>query len=318
MPARRAPIRLVPSAAIQRPAPAGRIAARRVHTLRPEQIHPVVRIAHRQDGGLLIPRRIILDHELVLILQGHGTWTVDGVEHPLAPHDLLLIPPFVPHSFQVATDGPVEHIAVHFDFAPAVPPPARGLEKRRPYRVRLTHGLGFPRRQHLYAGHRLERLLQGVVAAHASGAATGPALASARLAGVLLELLDHPAGQAGAEPSARHRERVGRVTAHMQAHLGGTINHGQLERVSGLSTSRLQAVFREVTGYPPLDYLRRLRVEAARRLLADPRLAVKEIAARTGFRDTSHFSKVFRRIDGLSPAHYREALLAGGRGKQEK
>ncbi|HRJ48047.1 MAG TPA: helix-turn-helix transcriptional regulator, partial [Opitutaceae bacterium] len=117
---------------------------------------------------------------------------------------------------------------------------------------------------------------------------------------------------------ARQRERVGRVTAHMQAHLGETIDHGRLERVSGLSPSRLQAVFREVTGYPPLDYLRRLRVEAARRLLADARLAVKEIAARTGFRDTSHFSKVFRRIDGLSPAHYREALLAGGRAKQEK
>ncbi|MEY3774022.1 MAG: hypothetical protein RLZZ129_802 [Verrucomicrobiota bacterium] len=318
MPARRSPSRPVLASAIQRPAPAGRIAARRVHTLRPEQIHPVVRIAHRQDGGLLIPRRIILDYELVLILQGRGAWTVEGRVHPLAAHDLLLIPPFVPHSFQVETNAAVEHIAVHFDFAPGVPPAARGLEKRRPFRVRLTHGLGFPRQQRLYAGHRLERLLQGVVAAHSSGEVTGPALASSRLAGVLLELLTAPPGQSAPEQSARQRERVGRVTAHMQAHLGETIDHGRLERVSGLSPSRLQAVFREVTGYPPLDYLRRLRVEAARRLLADARLAVKEIAARTGFRDTSHFSKVFRRIDGLSPAHYREALLAGGRAKQEK
>ncbi|MCX6945312.1 MAG: helix-turn-helix domain-containing protein [Opitutales bacterium] len=47
-------------------------------------------------------------------------------------------------------------------------------------------------------------------------------------------------------------------------------------------------------------------------MLADSRLAVKEVAARTGFRDTSHFSKVFRRVDGLAPAHYRDALLAGG------
>jgi len=97
----------------------------------------------------------------------------------------------------------------------------------------------------------------------------------------------------------------------MTEHLAQRVDHAMLERASGLSPSRLQALFREVTGHPPLDYLRRLRVEEARRLLADSRLSVKEVAARTGFRDTSHFSKVFRRVDGLAPAHFRDALLAG-------
>jgi transcriptional regulator GlxA family with amidase domain len=97
----------------------------------------------------------------------------------------------------------------------------------------------------------------------------------------------------------------------MTQDLARPLDHAALERISGLSASRLQALFREVTGYPPLEYLRRLRVEEARRLLADRRLSVKEVAARTGFRDTSHFSKVFRRVDGLSPAHFRDALLIG-------
>lgn len=285
--------------------------ARRVHSLRPEQIHPVVRIAHRQSGGLQIPRRIILDYELVLITQGGGEWTCNGERRTLAAHDLLVIPPFVPHSFSLGVSAPVEHIAVHFDFAPEVPPAARGLDKRRPFRVRFTHGLEFATQRRLYVGHRLERLLQAVVTAHAARSPLGPALASAQLAGVLLGLLAEPEKVRTTQRQARHLERVGRVTAHMQAHLAKPIDHAALERVAGLSASRLQAVFREVTGYPPLDYLRRLRVEEARRLLADGRLSVKEIAARTGFRDTSQLSKVFRRIDGLSPAHYRDALLAG-------
>ncbi len=306
---------LVNATAIQRPVPAGRMAARRVHLLRPEQIHPVVRIAHRQDGGLLIPRRLILDYELVLILRGRGEWTCAGETHPLGAHDLLLIPPFVPHTFAVVESAAVEHIAVHFDFAPDVPTTARGLAKRRPFRVRFTHGLEFPLQRRLYAGHRLERLLQGVVAAHGSDDLLGPALASALLAETLLNLLAEPTPAPMTDQTARQRTRVEQVTAHMRAHLGAALDHAVLERVSGLSTSRLQAVFREITGYPPLDYLRRLRVEEARRLLADARFSVKEVAARTGFRDTSHFSKVFRRIDGLSPAHFREALLAG---RQEK
>ena len=300
---------------IQRPAPAGPLGVRRVYPLRPEQIRPVVRIAHRLTGGLQIPRRIIFDYELVLLLQGRGEWVLNGERRTLAAHDLLLIPPLVPHAIQADPAKPAEHIAVHFDFAPDVPATTRGLDKRQPFRVRCTHGLEFTTQRRLYAGHRWERELQAVVAAQATGGVLGPATASAHLTGVLLSLLAEPAGPRHPTDRRRHQGRVEQVTGHMQAHLAGRLDQAVLARVSGLSPSRLQAVFREVTGYPPMDYLRRLRVEAARRLLADDHLSVKEIAAQTGFRDTSHFSKVFRRIDGLSPAHFRAALLAG---RQEK
>ena len=299
---------------VQRSAPFGVLAQRRVYTLLPEQLHPVVRIAHRMAGGLVIPERIILDHEMVLIVRGRGEWVLEGVRRPFAAHDLLFIPPFVPHEFQSERDVAVEHIAVHFDFSPECPAAARGLERRPPYRVRFTQGLAMATQRRLFAGHRLERALSAVVEAHASGRALGAAEAATHLAGVVLALLAEPK-KIRREPPARNARRVQGVVRFMEENLAGQVDHAALERVSGLSASRLQALFREVTGYPPLDYLRRLRVEEVRRLLADGRLTVKEIAARTGFRDTSHLSKVFRRIDGLSPVHFRDALLAG---RQEK
>ena len=70
-------------------------------------------------------------------------------------------------------------------------------------------------------------------------------------------------------------------------------------------------MFNEWTGYSPIEYLRRLRVERARQLLADVDLSIKEIAQRCGFDDAYHFSKTFRQIDGLPPTKYRESLLAG-------
>ncbi len=300
---------------VERPAPFGVLPKRRVYTLLPEQLHPIVRIAHRMEGGLMIPERIILDHELVLITQGRGEWALDGRRHPFATHDLLFIPPFVPHSFASDSTGPVGHIAVHFDFAPGCPPAARGLARQPPYRVRFTHGLDIASERRLFAGHRIERALGDVVTAHASGEVLGAASATVHLAGVLLALLAGPGNADREARSPLHAIRVQSVVRFMAENLARPVDHAALERVSGVSPSRLQALFREVTGYPPLDYLRRLRVEEARRLLADSRLSVKEIAARTGFRDTSHFSKVFRRVDGLSPAHFRDALLAG---RQEK
>lgn len=285
--------------------------------LRPEQIHPVVRIAHRQQGGLMISDRIILDHELVLIVKGRGQWKIKGELHDYAANDLLFVPPFVPHAFQDGGHEETEHLAIHFDFVAGTPSAGEVLADRAPYRVRFTHGLQIAQQRTLFAGHRWARELVRVVSEQNSGGVVEAAQASTRLAGVLLELLSEKKDERSVNDPGllRQQARVNAVVDHMRENLSGAIDHRVLEQVSKLSTSRLQTLFREVTGYPPLDFLRRLRVEEARRLLADQRLSVKEIAALTGFRDTSHLSKVFRRIDGLSPAHYREALLAG---RQEK
>lgn len=310
--ATRAAARISPGPKVERRAPFGPLGRPRVHRLRPGQLQPVVRIAHRLPGSLVIPERIIFDHELVLIVRGRGEWVLDGVRRPYAMHDLLFIPPFAPHAFFAEEDAPSEHVAVHFDFAADVPPAAQGLERRRPYRVLFTHGLRIATQRRLFSGHRLARALNDVIVAQASAQVLGPAMATVHLAGVLLALLAEPGQARPGETAGRDQARVQAVARFMTENLARRIDHPALERASGLSPSRLQALFREVTGYPPLDYLRRLRVEEARQLLADSRLAVKEVAARTGFRDTSHFSKVFRRVDGLAPAHYRDALLAGG------
>lgn len=313
--ARRPAAANAPEPRVQRLGPFGPMPLRRAHLLRPEQIHPVVRIAHRHRGGLVIPERIIFDHELVWIAAGQGHWTIAGATQPFGPHDLLFVPPFVPHSL-TGTSDEVEHVAVHFDFREGFPAEGRGIERRQPYRVRFTHGLTIARQRRLFAGHKIERALTAILAHHAQGEGLAAAQASLQLTDILLALLGEPRKpRTDPEGSRRNQARVDAVVRHMMAHLGSPLDHDDLTRVAGLSASRLQALFGEITGYPPLDYLRRLRVEEARRLLADPRWSVKEIAARTGFRDTSHFSKVFRRIDGLSPAHYRDALLAG---RQEK
>lgn len=296
---------------VQRLGPFGRMPRRAVLLLRPEQIHPVVRIAHRQSG-LTIPERVIFDYELVLIVKGTGMWEIAGEKRAFAPHDLLYVPPFVPHRFWADEATPVEHVAVHFDFAENLPPADEGIDARKPFRVRFTHGLRIPRQRRLFQGHRIERALTAILSEHAAGGVLGAANVSVQLAGVLLALLAEPEkNRPPAQLTQLNQARVQAVVDHMQANLSRPITQAALQRVARLSSSRLQALFREVTGYPPLDYLRRLRVEEARRLLAEPNLSVKEIAARTGFRDTSHFSKVFRRVDGLSPAHFRDALLAG-------
>lgn len=69
---------------------------------------------------------------------------------------------------------------------------------------------------------------------------------------------------------------------------------------------RMQAL----TGMSPSNYIRRIRMEAAARLLAETTLPVADIATRTGFSTTKYFGKVFREYYGTTPAGYRSSVTA--------
>lgn len=53
-----------------------------------------------------------------------------------------------------------------------------------------------------------------------------------------------------------------------------------------------------------------VRIDLAKEMLADPQLALAQIAFRVGFSQTSAFHRAFRRIEGVPPGHYRCRVLA--------
>lgn len=73
----------------------------------------------------------------------------------------------------------------------------------------------------------------------------------------------------------------------------------------GVHPVTLARAFRTFFGCPVGEYVRRIRVELAGRWLADSDLGLAQIALSAGFCDQSHFSNVFRRINGLTPSRYR-------------
>ena len=57
-------------------------------------------------------------------------------------------------------------------------------------------------------------------------------------------------------------------------------------------------------------YLSELRIEKAKELLADVTINVKDISRSAGYRDSSYFTKVFKRIAYVTPSEYRSRLLS--------
>jgi transcriptional regulator GlxA family with amidase domain len=78
-----------------------------------------------------------------------------------------------------------------------------------------------------------------------------------------------------------------------------------LFRRSGMPRSTFNRRFRAATGYSPLEYVQRLRIEEARRLLECTDASVDEICWRVGYEEPAAFRRLFKRITSLTPSEYR-------------
>ena len=89
---------------------------------------------------------------------------------------------------------------------------------------------------------------------------------------------------------------------------------GSVAQAVGLSVAHLHRLFRQCEEQPLAHYVWAERLEACKRLLADPAAAgrsVSEIAFGLGFNDAAHFSRAFRARFGASPREWRERALRG-------
>ena len=100
--------------------------------------------------------------------------------------------------------------------------------------------------------------------------------------------------------------RVQSVIKLMEMFLDRPLSVDDLARSVNLSTWRLCHIFKNETNRPPLQYLRNLRMQHAKRLLETTFLSVKQIMTEVGVRDESHFVRDFKTTYGQSPTRYRQ------------
>ncbi|AIQ51518.1 helix-turn-helix domain-containing protein [Paenibacillus sp. FSL R7-0331] len=91
-------------------------------------------------------------------------------------------------------------------------------------------------------------------------------------------------------------------------HLYEEITLGRLAEIARLNPSYLSQLFKKETGLAVSDYIQQERIEEAKRLMALPGLSLSDIAARLHFNDQSYFTKVFKKLTGLTPRQFRKDM----------
>lgn len=267
--------------------------------------------ANAAPGWVTAPR-VIYDHELILFSRGEFVATIDEREYPCPSDTFIILPPGRPHALWLLGDRAGYHYYAHFDWVcqgPVGDTPIMTYRpaQPRPSRYRLAPDFVPKRVLHgpIRSPQRAYDLAERVVNLSVHGTEHERVTSRALLLGLLLELLDESDRRRSSPAQERTlAQEVRLVLNRVAAEAHPLPSMRSLLEQLGRSYEHLCRLFRARYGIPPLKYVHAQRIARAKLLLRDTGLSIAEVARHLGFRDAAYFSRVFRKMTGLSPSHF--------------
>lgn len=134
------------------------------------------------------------------------------------------------------------------------------------------------------------------------------------LVALQLNQLEHLAGRRPQKQAVRYVDKVSRACEILRKEMASPPTLPALSRRVGLNHNQLIQGFREMFGVSPFEYLRIIRLETARDLIASRECNVTEAAFTVGYSSLSHFTRTFREKFGVNPkafAKEKKGFLPG-------
>lgn len=100
-------------------------------------------------------------------------------------------------------------------------------------------------------------------------------------------------------------ELINRAQAYIEEHLDSRISFEKLAAELAINRRSFDRRFIKATGNTPMEYLQRVKVEAAKKALEKGRKSIFEVMSEVGYTDDKAFREVFKKITGLPPLDYR-------------
>lgn len=250
--------------------------------------------------------------EFSIILKGAALITVEGEARRRYPGDIFLVAPGLPHDAHVLK-YPLTYVTVFFmpslliEMASAHDGPSllNRFLARQPLSRRLVRLP--PRLRRALSRDFTELVTESRQQAYGR---------EIRLRTLLLDMLvqfqrwERIAHTALVTASWRDDwVRLHRALNYLREHFTGTIYARDLARATGISESRLRALFHDTLGLPWGHYLETLRCEQAASLFCHSAMRITEAALAAGFQSLSSFNTSFQRVMRCSPTAYRTRVL---------
>lgn len=288
-----------------------------------DNICPYVRSA----GGGDVPNfqgkmRKIYDHQLIYCCSGEGLYIHETDQYEIDPGSIIMIKPNTPHTIQI--NNQFEYLWVHFDFFYR-----EDVKKLHEY-VRshqeelfcnqLIHSewireepifennFLFPAYIRLEDTYVIETLFKKLLFEYQNQKVAYQLKCKSILLDIISEVIRQIFEYNYIKTSSPHYRVMYQLISYMEQNYFKKISLGDLSRHVNLSGDYISRIFKKETGSSAMEYLNCYRIKKAKELLAYNDLKVQDVAAMVGYQDIHYFSRVFKKLEGISPSQYHKVM----------
>lgn len=280
-----------------------------------EQINPRINLWWRGwwESDYVEQSRYLYDHELVVFTAGKSQAVAGEQSFICTKGDVLIIPPGVRH-WTRAMDEIVERYCFHFDWVsdlPSVLPPFvyESTGQYKPNRCKPAPDFLHIKMPFYFSGMPLQRLLPLINSLTECDDSREGIL---KQRGLFLQLIAELFVCAGGKIKTSHGDKslrlVQAVKQRAENDFRENISINLLAKEFKVTPNHLTRTFRMIVGITPLEYVHRLRLEEAYKLLSTTAMNVSEVAESVGFSDANYFSRLFNKKMGMPPSKVKSNI----------
>ncbi len=242
-------------------------------------------------------------YEIYFLAEGRMNYIIHDRIYEVHRHDAVLIPSGVIHNTSYG-ETPAERLLINFDISllPDADKELCEVFSRRIISLREPYLSEF---KDIYA--RLEREVL-------TESADSRRLASHYLAQLLI-IFSRCETRSDEVQLSGYAVIMQSAMDYMNDNLSQPITLTDIAARYSLSPSFFSRKFKEQTGFCFSEYLMLMRIRYAKELLRREPLSVTEVAYASGFNDSSYFAKIFKRLVGVAPHKYKNAISANATDK---
>jgi len=98
--------------------------------------------------------------------------------------------------------------------------------------------------------------------------------------------------------------KMEKIIKYMHQNINNRVTLTELSELVQLSSPYLSRTFKETTGYCVMEFFNKMKIDKAKELIIEGNKKVKDVAQVLGFTDEFYFSRIFKKIEGISPSEY--------------